>query len=301
MRAFYCDHFVLPLPDGHRFPMEKYALLRERVMKIPEVTLGVPEPAADSALLHVHTADYLTRVRNGTLSRDQVRRIGFPWSPQLVERSRRSVGGTIEAARVARVEGAAVNLAGGTHHAYADRGEGFCVFNDVAVSIGDLHEREPALRIAVVDLDVHQGNGTAKIFEDDPRVRTVSVHGEKNYPFRKERSDLDLGLPDGTTDHDFLTAVREGVDAALADEAEVLYYVAGADAFEGDRLGRLSVTKEGLARRDDIVFDEAERRGVSVVVVMAGGYATPIEDTVDIHSTTVARAAASRRARLLGT
>ncbi|MEM7413845.1 MAG: histone deacetylase [Gemmatimonadota bacterium] len=281
--------------------MEKYALLRERVMKIPEVTLRVPEPAPDPALLHVHTADYLTRVREGTLSRDQARRIGFPWSPQLVERSRRSVGGTIEAARVARIEGTAANLAGGTHHAYADRGEGFCVFNDVAVSIGDVHDREPSLDVAVLDLDVHQGNGTAKIFEDDPRVRTVSVHGEKNYPFHKERSDVDIGLEDGTTDADFLSAVREGVDAALAGGAELLYYVAGADAFEGDRLGRLSVTKDGLAERDDLVFDAAERAGASIVVVMAGGYATPIEHTVDIHAATVARAAASRPTQLLRT
>ncbi len=290
VRAFYCDHFVLPLPDGHRFPMEKYALLRERIAGVSEVTLAVPAPATNEQLLRVHSSDYLSRIQSGSLERDDVRRIGFPWSPQLVERSRRSVGGTIEAARAALADGAAANLAGGTHHAFADRGEGFCVFNDVAVSIRDAQAEWPSLRAAVVDLDVHQGNGTAHVFADDPSVFTVSVHGGKNYPFRKERSDLDIELADGTTDERFLDAVRSAVDAAVDFAPDLVYYVAGADAFEGDRLGRLGVSKRGLAARDEILFSACENEGLPVVVVMAGGYAEDVGDTVSIHEASVRRA-----------
>ena len=290
VRAFYCDHFVLPLPDGHRFPMEKYALLRERLMKVPAAVLSVPMPASNEELLRVHTPDYLDRVVMGELTRDEVRRIGFPWSPQLVERSRRSVGGTIEAARVARSEGAAVNLAGGTHHAFPSHGEGFCVFNDVAVSVRDLQAREPGLGAAVIDLDVHQGNGTACAFHGDDSVFTASVHGGKNYPFHKEVSDLDIELADGAGDDDFLDAVDRAVQTALETRPDIVYYVAGADAFEGDRLGRLSVSMEALATRDDLLYGACESRGVPVVAVMAGGYADTVNDTVTIHANTVHRA-----------
>jgi len=293
VHAFYCDHFVLPLPAGHRFPMEKYALLRARIAAEPDIALSVPDGATPEALGRVHDPGYLERVRSGTLEREEVRRIGFPWSPELVERSRRSVGGTLAAARAALEDGAAANLAGGTHHAFRDRGEGFCVFNDVAVAVRDLQAEGRARRCAVIDLDVHQGNGTAAIFRDDDTVFTLSVHGANNYPFRKERSDLDLELPDGTGDERFLEAVELGVRRAIDHEPDIAFYVAGADAYEHDRLGRLSVTRTGLATRDEIVFEACARRGVPVAVVMSGGYAADVHDTVDIHTETV-RAAARR-------
>ncbi len=216
MRIFYCDHFVLPLPDGHRFPMAKYSLLRERVDDAGLGRLQVPEGADDEMLRLVHEAPYVQAVRDGHLSAGEMRRIGFPWSPGLVERSRRSVGGTVAAARAAFADGAAVNLAGGTHHAFPDRGEGFCVFNGVAVASRVVQRETTALRIAILDLDVHQGNGTAVIFSDDPSVFTLSVHGLNNFPFRKEASDLDLGLEDGAGDDTFLDAVDRGVTEALS-------------------------------------------------------------------------------------
>lgn len=278
--------------------MEKYALLRERVAAAGLVrggTLRVPRAATDLELQRVHDPAYVRRVVEGTLAPDEVRRIGFPWSRQLVERSRRSVGGTLEAGRAALETGVGVNLAGGTHHAFSDRGEGFCVFNDVAVSVRAMQAEGCIRRAAVVDLDVHQGNGTAAIFRDDPSVFTASVHGERNYPFRKEPGDLDVELPDGTGDGDYLEAVRQVVAVAMAFRPEMLYYVAGADPHEGDRLGRLSVTREGLARRDASVLDACARGGIPVVVVMAGGYGRTVTDTVDIHFSTVARAVALAR------
>jgi acetoin utilization deacetylase AcuC-like enzyme len=292
MRAFYCDHFVLPLPAGHRFPMEKYALLRERIACNPSIRLAVPDAATPEALHRVHERGYVRRVRDGALSRDEVRRIGFPWSAELVERSRRSVGGTVAAAEAALEDGASANLAGGTHHAYADRGEGFCVFNDVAVAARHVQARSLASRVAVLDLDVHQGNGTATIFADDPSVFTVSVHGEKNYPFHKEVSDLDLPLPDGTTDGPFLDAVSHGVEAALAHGPDLLFYVAGADAYEEDRLGRLAVSLDGMRARDALVLQACAGASLPVVAVMSGGYATDVSDTVAIHAATVEATAA---------
>jgi len=230
-------------------------------------------------------------VTSGGLSRDEIRRIGFPWSPELVERSRRSTGGTIHAAECARRDGISVNLAGGTHHAFTDAGEGFCVFNDVAVATRSLQARGAANQCAVLDLDVHQGNGTAAIFSGDPTVFTLSVHGASNYPFRKEASDLDIGLEDGATDDAFLTAVRDGVTRALASGPDFAFYIAGADPYEHDRLGRLSVTKAGLRERDRVVFDACEEAGVPVAVVMSGGYAEDVYDTVEIHAATVLEAA----------
>jgi len=293
VRAFYCDHFVLPLPEGHRFPMEKYTLLRERVSALGDDDLLVPDAADDARLRRVHDAGYVHRVTRGVLSRDEVRRIGFPWSPGLVERSRRSVGGTLAAARAALQDGVAANLAGGTHHAFPDRGEGFCVFNDVAVAIRAVQAEGSVRRVAVLDLDVHQGNGTAAIFRDDDTVFTLSVHGANNFPFRKERSDLDLELPDGSGDDEYLEAVERGVPSALMGGADLAFYVAGADPYEGDRLGRLAVTKEGLVDRDRLVFDLCSEAGVPVAVVMSGGYARNVGDTVDIHFATVREA--SRR------
>ena len=287
MRAFYCDHFVLPLPEGHRFPMAKYALLREAVSTLPWIRLEVPEGATDAQLARVHTPDYLRAVTTGALDRDAVRRIGFPWSPELVERSRRSVGGTLSAARAALEEGVAVNLAGGTHHAFPGHGEGFCVFNDVAVAARDILDEGRVRRVAVLDLDVHQGNGTAAIFADDDRVLTLSVHGQGNYPFRKEESDLDIGLADGAGDDAYLDAAHRALRIAVQWSPDLILYVAGADAWEGDALGRLAVTLEGLRRRDALVVETAEAEGIPLAVVMAGGYAPDPRDIARIHATTI--------------
>ena len=296
MKIYYTDHFVLPLPAGHRFPMEKYALLRNRIAAagiLPPHELHAPAPANDAALLRVHTARYVENVVHGMLTPAEARRIGFPWSEALVERSRRSVGATIAAARSALECGFGVNLAGGTHHAHADHGEGFCVFNDVAVAVRALQAERCAARIAVIDCDVHQGNGTAAIFSGDDDVFTFSVHAEGNFPFNKERSDLDIALADGAGDGEYLDAVRTGLAAALGSgPVDHVFYVAGADPYSGDRLGRLAVSKGGLAERDRIVFDQCTAAAVPVTVVMSGGYARVIEETVDIHAHTVLEAAA---------
>lgn len=302
LKIFYSDTFVLPLPDGHRFPMRKYSRLRERIVtESPSLAAGleVPPAASDAELLRVHERGYFERVVTGTLDPSEVRRIGFPWSAQLVERSRRSVGGTIAACRAALEDGYSVNLAGGTHHAYADRGEGFCVFNDAAVAIRALQAEGQARRAVILDLDVHQGNGNAVIFEADPTVFTLSVHGAKNYPFEKEESDLDVALPDGAADDVFLDAVERGTRHALnAIDADLAIYIAGADPFAGDRLGRMSVSKSGLAERDRLVFDLCQAAGVPVAIVMGGGYAEDVEDTVDVHLQTIREAGARARARV---
>jgi acetoin utilization deacetylase AcuC-like enzyme len=300
VQILYCDHFVLPLPEGHRFPMAKYAMLRARVVSAGLGDSLVEPPAAtDEQLLRVHDTAYIERVKSGTLSANAMRRLGFPWSAFMVERSRRSVGGTIAACRAALADGVAVNLAGGTHHAFADRGEGFCVFNDAVVAARDAQHKGLAGRVVIIDLDVHQGDGTATLCADDPTIFTLSVHGERNYPLRKARSDLDIGLPDDAADDEYLAAVDHGVRQALADSrADLAIYLAGADPFVGDRLGRLAVTKEGLQHRDEIVLDRCGRAGVPVAIVMSGGYATPIDHTVDIHFATVAAAEQHTRARV---
>ncbi len=297
MKAFYCDQFVLPLPEGHRFPMEKYARLRADLETYSNLDLQVPAAATDAQLLRVHDADYLQRVVDGSLERDDVRRIGFPWSPELVERSRRSVGGTLAAVDAALEDGFAANLAGGTHHAFPGHGEGFCVFNDVAVAARNAQAGGRVERVAVVDLDVHQGNGTAAIFAGDPSVFTLSVHGAANYPFRKEEGDLDIALPDGASDETYLEAVDHGLGVTARFRPELILYVAGADPYVGDRLGRLSVSEEGLAERDHRVWRLAESLGVPVAVVMSGGYAPEIDDIVRIHAHTVRSAA--RRAEMV--
>jgi acetoin utilization deacetylase AcuC-like enzyme len=298
LKAFYSDEFVLPLPEGHRFPMRKYCLTRDfAVARVPALELVRPLPAGREELELAHTAAYVDRVFGGTLTAREQREIGFPWSVEMVERSRRSVGATLAASRTALVEGIGINLAGGTHHAYADRGSGFCVFNDVAVaarSMGEDARRrgQPPPAIAVVDLDVHQGNGTASILAVDDTVFTLSLHGEKNFPFRKEASDLDVGLPDGCDDAHYLAAL-DGALAALLDRfaPDFVFYLAGADPYVGDRLGRLDLTVEGLADRDRRVFDWAATLGCPVAVAMAGGYGRVIEETCAIHAQTVAIAA----------
>ncbi len=291
MNAYYCDHFVLPLPDDHRFPMSKYALLRERIYP-QQASLGidltVPNAATDEQLSLCHTDEYLHKVKTGTLSRQEIRRIGFPWSPGLVERSRRSVGGTIAAARYALETGYGVNLAGGTHHAFADHGEGFCVFNDVAVAARVMQREKHVQRVVILDCDVHQGNGTAGILHADKTIFTFSIHGAKNFPFRKFPSDLDMSLPDKTDDETYLNSLRNGLYMALkAGQADLAIYLAGADPYSGDRLGRLEISKEGLAERDRMVYRACQRFGVPVATVMSGGYAPNIDDIVDIHAQTI--------------
>jgi len=295
MIAFYADHFVLPLPAGHRFPMAKYSLLRQRLLDervLGREQLRVPEPASDEQLGLVHTADYVRRVAGGQLTAGEQRRIGFPWTPAMVERSRRSVGATIGAVRQAVRDGASANLAGGTHHAFADRGEGFCVFNDAAVAARVAQRAGLASRVMIVDCDVHHGNGTAHIFRDDPSVFTFSIHGERNWPFDKPASDLDVPLEDGCGDDDYLVALVRGLEAARAAfDADLAVYLAGADPYAGDRYGRLRLTKDGLAARDRLVLEEFRARGIPVAVTMAGGYARDIDDIVSIHATTIRIAA----------
>ncbi len=295
MKAFYSDLFELPLPEGHRFPMPKYRLLRERVVTegiIPAENLIVPEAATDEQLVLVHDADYVRKVKTGQLSEKEIRRMGFPWTPELVERSRRSVGGTISACRAALDEGIAANLAGGTHHAFPDFGAGFCVFNDVAVAARVMLAEERARRIVVIDCDVHQGDGTAAIFADDARVFTFSIHGARNFPFRKQQSDLDIELEDNARDEAYLAALKTGVGYAVElAEAELAIYLAGADPFSGDRLGRLAVSKAGLAARDRFVIGTCRERKLPVAVVMSGGYARDIQDIVEIHVETIRTAA----------
>lgn len=296
MKAFYSDHFVLPLPESHRFPMAKYALLRERLLAeqvIPAENLIVPDAGTDEQLLRVHTADYLHKVITGQLSEKEIRRMGFLWSLQLVERSRRSVGATIGACQAALQDGVAANLAGGTHHAFPDFGAGFCVFNDVAVAACAMLAESRVRQIAIIDCDVHQGDGTAAIFADDPRVFTFSIHGARNFPFHKQQSDLDIELEDRAGDADYLGALKTGVLCTLdLVDADLVIYLAGADPYVGDRLGRLAVSKAGLAARDELVFANCQERNIPVAVVMAGGYAREIQDIVDIHFETVRRAAA---------
>lgn len=291
VKAFYSDHFVLPLPEGHKFPMAKYSRLRERIIAEAIITPSdlheAPEASWDDLRL-VHTAAYVDAIASGTVAPDTQRRIGFPWSPGMVERSRRSVGATIAAAHAALDDGAAANLAGGTHHAFADRGEGFCVFNDVAVATRILQRDHHARRIAVVDLDVHQGNGTAAIFAGDDAVFTFSMHGEKNFPFKKATSDLDVALPDGTSDDEYLALLRQHLDTALiAHQPDFVFYLAGADPYEGDRLGRLKMTIDGLRLRDEIVLNACCRMRLPVAISMSGGYANDIDAIVTIHANTI--------------
>ena len=293
MKAFYSDHFVLPLPEGHRFPMAKYSMLRERVAaELSEVQMLEAPAATEGELALVHEPDYVQAVLQGTLSPQALREIGFPWTPAMAERSRRSAGASIAAARVAAQEGIAGNLAGGTHHASANQGGGFCVFNDIAVTarvrqMEHFRLTKRQLQVLVVDLDVHQGNGTASIFANDPSVFTLSVHGEKNFPFRKVDSDLDVGLPDGCTDEPYLVALEAALQTVLHRiQPEFLIYLAGADAHEGDRLGRLKLTEEGMQARDQRVFDWAKSLDLPMIICMGGGYGRDLATTVAVQMNT---------------
>jgi acetoin utilization deacetylase AcuC-like enzyme len=299
MRAYYADHFVLPLPEGHRFPMQKYSRLRDRVAaECAGITLTEAPAASDGELALAHEPRYVRAVAEGLLTPAEQREIGFPWSLHMAERARRSVGATIAAARSALMDGecVAANLAGGTHHSYAGKGSGYCVFNDAAVAArlmqAEWHRRHRRLlRVAIVDLDVHQGNGTAAIFRDDDTVFTLSLHGQKNFPFRKEHSDLDVELPDGCDDATYLDALDTALQTLWACHGHappgLVFYLAGADPHEGDRLGRLKLSTEGLAERDRRVLAACRERGIAVAVSMAGGYGRDGEATVQVHLNTL--------------
>jgi len=317
VRAFYSDTFELPLPAGHPFPMAKYRLLREAVAhSLPGVRLTEAPAASDGELALAHEPAWIEAVAHGTLSAAEQREIGFAWSERMAERARRSVGATIAAARCALMgdaaaaskhpggEGVAANLAGGTHHAYAHKGSGWCVFNDVAVAArlmqAEWHRRHRALlRVLVIDLDVHQGNGTAHIFAHDDTVFTLSLHGARNFPFRKEASRLDVELPDGCTDGPYLKALDRALEQALthalsptasAAGPTLAFYLAGADPHEDDRLGRLKLTREGLAERDRRVLRALVQRRMPVAMVMAGGYGRDIATTVALQRQSLALA-----------
>ncbi len=291
MQIFYSDTFELPLPASHRFPMDKYRLLREHLQRCEDLAafdFQVAEAATDEQLLLVHLPKYLEKLKLGTLTEIEQRRIGFPWSEQMVERARRSTRATIAAARAALDFGVGVHLAGGTHHAFPDHGQGFCVFNDVAVAIRVLQAERRISRAVVIDLDVHQGNGTAAIFAADHDVFTFSMHGERNFPFAKCNGDLDISLADGTTDDSYLTSLRDALDNRLPmSDADIVFYLAGADPYEHDRYGKLKLTHAGLKTRDELVIAACREHDCQMAVVMAGGYALDVDDVVSINATTI--------------
>jgi acetoin utilization deacetylase AcuC-like enzyme len=288
MRAFAHDVFTYPLPAGHRFPLGKYRLVRAGAEAEPAIEVEEAPAATRTQLARAHEPTYLDRVESGGLARREELALGLPWSPQLVERAKRSVGATLLAAERALVDGVAANVGGGTHHAFPDSGRGFCVFNDVVVAVRTLRRRKGVRRVLVVDLDVHQGDGTHAAFLGDPESFTFSVNGFANYPFRRVPGDLELELEDGTGDERYLDGLRRLLPQALARARPDLgFYLAGADPYAGDRLGRLALTKEGLAARDRLVRDSLARAGVPVCVTLAGGYAEPIEDTVEINLETL--------------
>jgi acetoin utilization deacetylase AcuC-like enzyme len=283
----FSDHLTVSLPEGHRFPMEKYALLRRALLDrgvLTEAELHPSRPASEEELLGAHAPDYVRAILDGTIDGRAMRRIGLPWSPALVARSLAGTGGTIEAARVALRRGFAGNLAGGTHHAFADAGAGFCVFNDLAVAARALLAGAEATRILVVDVDVHQGDGTAAIFAGDERVFTLSLHGAKNFPFHKQQSDLDVELPDGTDDARYLDALAPALAAAIDASRPALALVqGGVDGLAADRLGRLELTLAGLRERDELVLGMLRHRGIPAALTLGGGYATPLDLTIDAH------------------
>jgi acetoin utilization deacetylase AcuC-like enzyme len=290
MQVFYTPRYYADIGQGHIFPIRKFELVRDRLLAegtlLPDEVFE-PEAASIEDVLLVHTDDYVSRLCNGTLTAKELRRLGLPWSESLVRRSFYAVGGTIAAARTALVEGYSSNLAGGTHHSFADRGEGFCVLNDVAVAIRLLRKEGLIQRAAIVDCDVHQGNGTATIFAGDPDTFTLSIHGANNYPLFKARSTLDVELPDGTTDDEYLECLDSPLPAVFAANPDIVFYLAGADPYSGDKLGRLALTIDGLRRRDVCVLRECYEREVPVVTVMSGGYGKDIGDTIEIHCNTI--------------
>ncbi|MEM9168957.1 MAG: histone deacetylase [Pseudomonadota bacterium] len=289
MRVFYSDVFDLNLPDGHRFPGGKYGLLRRKltddgVLRADE--LIVSPPAQDAHLLRAHASDYVRAIDDGTVEASMMRRIGFPWTPQIPKRARATVGGAVAVAHAALEDGISGQLAGGTHHAHRDFGAGYCVFNDHAVAALDLLATGRARRVAIVDLDVHQGDGNAAILAPRTDVFVLSIHGQKNFPFRKFPSDLDVGLPDGAGDAAYLAALEDALPAVWAFDPDIVFYQAGVDALETDKLGRLSMTHDGLMRRDEIVLSACKAHGLPVAMAIGGGYADPIDDSVAAYANT---------------
>jgi len=290
MHICYTPRYYADIGEGHVFPIRKFELVRDRLVAegtVAPAEIVEPREAAVADVLLVHTDDYVTRLRAGALTPRELRRLGLPWSKALVRRSFLATSGTINAARLALEGGVGANLAGGTHHAFPDRGEGFCVLNDVAVAVRVLRRDGLARRAAVVDLDVHQGNGTAFIFAEDASVFTFSMHGAKNYPLFKQRSTLDVELADGTGDEEYMGELSRHLPRVFEHRPELVFYLGGADPFAGDKLGRLGLSVAGLRARDELVLGECRRRGVPVATVMSGGYAADIDDTVEIHCNTI--------------
>lgn len=290
MQVFYTPHYYANIGEGHVFPIRKFELVRDRLLTegtLQPAEIVEPEPAALDDVLLVHTQDYVSRLCSGHLTTKEIRRLGLPWSESLVRRSFYATGGTIAAAQVALADGYSSNLAGGTHHSFADRGEGFCVLNDVAIAIRALRARKLLRRAAIVDCDVHQGNGTATIFTGDIETFTFSMHGANNYPLFKAQSTLDVELPDGTTDADYLDSLAKHLPIVFQHDADIVFYLAGADPYSGDKLGRIAVSIEGLRERDAFVLRECYERKVPIVTVMSGGYGKDINDTIEIHCNTI--------------
>ena len=291
MKVCYSDRYLIPLISTHPFPMQKYQLVRDRLLSENSLThwhLIEPDLASDEDILLVHTADYWFRCKNGNLTPAEIRRIGFPWTPRLVHRSQSSAQGTLIAAKNALRDGIASNLAGGTHHAFPDHGEGYCVLNDIAIAARVLQREGLAKKIAVIDCDVHQGNGTAAIFHKDESVFTFSMHGEKNFPLRKEKSTIDVNLPEGIGDDEYLKLLQSHLPKILHEfKPDFVFYQAGVDPHEHDRLGKLKLTLEGLKRRDELVIGNCRERNIPVVTTMGGGYGKDISETVEAHCNTV--------------
>lgn len=290
MRVFYTPRYYAEIGAGHIFPIRKFELVRDKLLAegtLSQDELFEPAPASVEDVLLVHTEDYVSRLLNGTLTSKEIRRLGLPWSESLVRRSFYAVGGTLAATEVALAEGYSSNLAGGTHHSFPDRGEGFCVLNDVAISIRAMRARGLIRRAAIVDCDVHQGNGTATIFSSDDDTFTFSIHGANNYPLFKAESSLDVELPDGTSDQEYLDCLAHHLPAVFAHDPDIVFYLAGADPYAGDKLGRLAVSIDGLRARDAFTLRECYEREVPVVTVMSGGYGKNINDTIEIHCNTI--------------
>ena len=290
MHVFYTPRYYAEIGAGHVFPIRKFELVRDRLLAegtLQPAELIEPDPASIADVLLVHTEDYVSRLCNGTLTSKELRRLGLPWSESLVRRSFYAVGGTLAAAHAALVDGYGSNLAGGTHHSFADRGEGFCVLNDVAIAVRSMRTKKLIRRAAIVDCDVHQGNGTATIFSGDRDTFTYSMHGANNYPLFKAQSSLDVELPDGTSDDEYLETLAHHMPAVFAGDPEIVFYLAGADPYAGDKLGRLALSIDGLRARDELVLRECYDREVPIVTVMSGGYGKDINDTVEIHCNTI--------------
>jgi acetoin utilization deacetylase AcuC-like enzyme len=290
MQVFYTPRYYADIGPGHVFPIRKFELVRDKLLAegtVEPAEIVEPGPAPLEDVLLVHTTDYVSRLCSGNLSPKEIRRLGLPWSASLVQRSFYAVGGTLAATRASLAAGYSSNLAGGTHHSFPERGEGFCVLNDVAIAIGAMRERKLFQRAAIVDCDVHQGNGTATIFAGDTDTFTFSIHGANNYPLFKAESTLDVELADGTSDTEYLETLAKHLPSVFAAEPEIVFYLAGADPYRGDKLGRLAVSIDGLRERDAYVLRECYEREVPIVTVMSGGYGKDINDTVEIHCNTI--------------